>query len=262
MNYTVCKPLCPIYKEADAASEYADEAFYGQKAEVLEQRGGFCLIHTEYDYSGWAPEDCLTGEEYAPTHVVTSAFGDLLYEPKNCRRAAMDIPRGGRVRVLEDGGTERYAAVATADGATYYLHRKNIVPIEYAERKRDEAELRRDITDTAKLFLGTGYRWGGKTAAGIDCSGLAFMSYYMNGLHVYRDAHLDRSPALRKLKLEEAKEGDLLYFPGHVAVYIGDGLFIHSTTALGGVGFNSLDPKSPVYSEGLASGLIDVATAF
>lgn len=262
MEYTFCKPLTPIYKEADAASEYADEAFYGQKAEVLERKNGFCRVHTDYDYEGYAPEDCVTEAEYAPTHVVTSAFGELLYEPKNCRRAALDLPRGSLIKIDEDGGTERYAAARTIDGKVFYLHRKNIVEAEYIKRERDEATLRRDITDTARLFLGTGYRWGGKTACGIDCSGLAFMSYYMNGLHIYRDAHIERSPLLRTIDIKEAKEGDLLFFPGHVAVYIGDGLFIHSTTALGGVGFNSLSEYSPIYSEGLRTSLKAATTAF
>lgn len=262
MNYTVCKPICPIYREADSTTEYLDEAFFGQKAEVLEEKGGFYLLHTEYDYKGWAPCNCLTDAEYAPTHVVTSAFGDMLWEPKNCRRAALDLPRGSKVKVLEEGGTERYAAVETTDGKLFYLHRKNLVTIDYLSRQRDEATLRRDITDTARLFLGTGYRWGGKTAAGLDCSGLAFMSYYMNGIHVYRDAHVDRSPSLRIIELKQAKEGDLLFFPGHVAIYIGDGLYIHSTTALGGVGFNSFNPESPIFNEGLKKSLNAVATAF
>lgn len=262
MIYTVCTPLCPIYKEPDVTSEYADEAFYGQKAEVLEEKDGFYLIHTDYDYKGWSPVGCLSDAEYTPTHVVTSAFGDMLWEPKNCRRAALDLPRGSRVMVLEEGGTERYAAVKTIDGKVFYLHRKNLVTVDCLGRERDEATLRRDITDTARLFLGTGYRWGGKTAEGLDCSGLAFMSYYMNGIHVYRDAHVERSPRLRLITIEEAKEGDLLFFPGHVAVYIGDGLYIHSTTSLGGVGFNSLDPDSPIFNEGLKKSLNAVATAF
>ncbi len=262
MKHTICAPLCPIYKEADIGAEYMDEAFFGQTCELLEKKGGFCLIHTDYDYTGWVKEDCITDAEYTPTHVITSAIGDMLIEPQNCHRAALDLPRGSRVKVLEDGGTERYAAVEAFDGKTYYLHRKNLCTVDYLSRERTEAQLRDDIAETAKLFLGTGYRWGGKTAMGIDCSGLAFMSYYMNGLHIYRDAHVDRSPALRLIGIKEAKKGDLLFFPGHVAVYLGEGLFIHSTTALGGVGYNSFNEYSPIYSENLKNTLEAVATAF
>ena len=40
--------------------------------------------------------------------------------------------------------------------------------------------------------------------------------------------------------------GDLLYFPGHIAMYIGDGKYIHSTgkAGSGGVVINSLNPVS------------------
>lgn len=262
MEYVISKALCPIYKEPCDTAEYVDEAFFGQTANVTERKQGFCLLKTDYGYSGWAREDCLSSARYEPTHIVTSAFGDMLYEPKNGRRAVMDLPRGSKVRLLPDGGTERYAAVEATDGGVYYLHRKNLLPLSSLGTEKDVAKKRRAITDVARLFLGTGYRWGGKTAAGIDCSGLAFMSYYMNGLTIYRDAVVERSPLLRKIAPEQAAEGDLLFFPGHVAIYIKDGLFIHSTTALGGVGFNSLNEESPLYSEALKNTLTAVATAF
>ncbi|MDO4620005.1 MAG: NlpC/P60 family protein, partial [Lachnospiraceae bacterium] len=51
-----------------------------------------------------------------------------------------------------------------------------------------EAALRRKITDSARSYLGTQYRWGGKSHRGIDCSGLVFMSYLENGLLLFRDA--------------------------------------------------------------------------
>ncbi len=35
-----------------------------------------------------------------------------------------------------------------------------------------------------------GTRWGGKAADGIDCSGVVFMSYLMNGVLIWRDAEI------------------------------------------------------------------------
>ena len=48
--------------------------------------------------------------------------------------------------------------------------------------------------------------------------------------------------------LEQAKRGDALYFPGHIALYLGEGRYIHSTGAArsGGVGLHSLDPADNV----------------
>lgn len=262
MTYTVCGATCPLYKEPNVNTEYTDEAFYGQTATVLEESGDFYRIHTDYNYIGWAPKALLTDKPYATTHVVTCAYGDLLKEPKNGLQSAMAVPRGSLIKVLAEGGTERYAAVEATDGAVYYIHRMNIIPIESLKPTGTEAEIRRAIVNTARLYVGTGYRWGGKTASGIDCSGLAFMSYYMNGMHLYRDAHFDKSPILKETTLENAKEGDLLFFPGHVAIYIGSGLYIHSTTSLGGVGFNSFREDSPIFNAYLKEHLEQVATVF
>ncbi|MBR6593862.1 MAG: C40 family peptidase [Clostridia bacterium] len=253
--------ICPLYREADPNTEHVDEAFYGQWAEVLEEQGDYCRVRTEYGYEGYALRANLFFGDYAPTHVVTSGFGDLLPEPKNGLLALYCVPRGSKIRIVE-GGTERYGQVETVKGETCYIHRRNIMPLEEKDRRRSEAEFRQSVLDTAKLYLGSGYRWGGKTVGGIDCSGLAFMSYYMNGVVLHRDAHFEKSPVLKATTLEEAKMGDLLFFPGHVAIYIGDGLYIHSTTALGGVGYNSFDENSPIFNKGLKEGLTQVATIF
>lgn len=261
MEYVVGIPLLSIYNEASVDSEYADEAFYGQKATILEESGDFYKIHTEYDYMGYVPKSSLSDKPYEVTHVVTSAYGDLLREPKNCHGAYLAVPRGSYIKVVE-GGTERYAEVELIDGRHGFIHKANIMPIPNMKRERTEAELRRDIVNTARLYIGTSYRWGGKTATGIDCSGLAFMSYYMNGLHIYRDANVERSPMLKEITLENVKEGDLLFFPGHVAIYIGSGLYIHSTTSLGGVGFNSFREDSSIFNAYLKENLTRVATIF
>ena len=63
---------------------------------------------------------------------------------------------------------------------------------------------------------------------------------------------------------EQLKKGDLLFFPGHVAMYMGDGLYCHSTAHAGDDGFtiNSLDPASPVYREDLVSRITQIGSYF
>ncbi|MBP3701458.1 MAG: C40 family peptidase, partial [Lachnospiraceae bacterium] len=63
---------------------------------------------------------------------------------------------------------------------------------------------------------------------------------------------------IQRLPLEDAaagrlKKGDALYFPGHIAMYIGDGKYIHSTGKIGsgGVVINSLRPEDPDFRQDL-----------
>ncbi len=127
-----------------------------------------------------------------------------------------------------------------------------------------EDAFRISVCQTARLYLGTQYRWGGKTTQGIDCSGLASMSYLLNGVLIYRDAQIREGWPVHEIRYQDKRPGDLLYFPGHIAIYLGSGKYIHSTGAVasGGVVINSLNPRDARYRADLAENLTAVGSIF
>ena len=126
------------------------------------------------------------------------------------------------------------------------------------------SKLRRKVLHYAKSYLGVQYRWGGKTHAGIDCSGLTFMSYYMCGIAIYRDAAIAEGYPVREIPLDQIQPADLIYFPGHVALYLGNGEYIHSTGNLADFGctINSLNPYSSIYRKDLAENITAAGSVF
>ena len=137
----------------------------------------------------------------------------------------------------------------------------------------DEAAFRKAVTQNALSFKDVQYRWAGRSPEGIDCSGLIQTSYLRAGIHINRNSLIkDGFPIIRLSDITSGKEivklaregkilpGDILYFTGHVAMYLGDGLFVHSTghKDYSRVVTNSLYEENPLYR----SDLIDILYAF
>lgn len=271
MKAVVNVPVCPLMSEPKPDCSLADEALYGMIVEVLEEATpDFWKVRTHYRYEGYAPASALltdpdrvnAWEALEPCHTPWSKnFIDVMTEPKYQSWPLTTLPRGA---LISCGGCENgWTEVTLADGRMGYTRSSWVAVCEPCPGL-SEAELRRRICDTAGLYAGAPYRWGGKSPLGIDCSGLVSMSYLLNGIIIYRDAKIMEGFPIREIGREQMKPGDLMFFPGHVALYLGDQRYIHSTGKAGsdGVCINSLDPNDPDYREDLDKSMTAVGTYF
>ena len=111
------------------------------------------------------------------------------------------------------------------------------------------------ITSLAKRKLGKRYVWGAAGKNAFDCSGLTSYVYKKSGIVLPRRA-IAQSKVGKRIPKSRLKPGDLLFFDtskhhrgrvNHVGIYIGDGKFIHASSAKKKVVITSL--KKPFYAK-------------
>jgi cell wall-associated NlpC family hydrolase len=111
------------------------------------------------------------------------------------------------------------------------------------------------VLRTADSYVGTKYVWGGNTPTkGFDCSGFTKYVLARHRITIPRTSR-EQARAGRGVMADfgDLRPGDLMFFAesgraiSHVAIYVGDGVIIHASGALGEVGYTDLNAGGDWY---------------
>ncbi|QEI39733.1 putative endopeptidase p60 [Dolichospermum sp. UHCC 0315A] len=100
------------------------------------------------------------------------------------------------------------------------------------------------------------YLWGGTVAPNYDCSGLMQAAFKSVGIWLPRDAY-QQEAFVQPIDINQTQPGDLIFFgipqkATHVGLYLGDGLYIHSSgkdQGRNGIGIDQLSPQGDTVSQ-------------
>lgn len=217
-RFQVRASSAPMRRARDVALGYETELVHGERIDVYELKDGWAWGQAVRDgYVGYVESVALTPETLAPTHRVLS-LRSFLYPGPGIKVSPLGfLPYGAEIRV--EAFNERFAR--TAEG---YLFAAHLAPLD---------TFAADPVQEAERFVGTPYLWGGKTSLGIDCSGLVQSACHACGIAAPRDSDMQEKTLGAPLAIpndpRHYSRGDLLFWPGHVALCQGGGRMIHAT---------------------------------
>ncbi|MDR1391852.1 MAG: C40 family peptidase [Clostridiales bacterium] len=266
IKYSIKTMFESLFYEPNENSEVIDEILNGWEFEILDNSiKNFYLIKTFYGYIGYLKKEVsikinLDFEKYEKI-ITLKNFTDLNYEPK-IKSTVLKTLIKGSILYYKGKINSYYCQVITCDGKIGFVRLNSIkrhfitcsrLDLNFLDKKT-EYSTREKILNTAKSYLSCQYRWGGKTPLGIDCSGLVFMSYFINGIIIERDTISTSDET--KTNYEELKTSDIIYLNNHVVMYIDNEKYIHSCFENNGVFMNSFLKNSSLYNEKLENKII------
>ena len=173
-------------------------------------------------YVGYAPRTALGDAGPEATHRISTLCTFLYPEPDLKRPPLASLSLGSLVTLgdrIEIRGTV-YRSVE-GGGAIVAGHASPVNT--FAEN---------DFVAVAERFLNVPYLWGGRTSRGVDCSSLVQLSLMCAGRPAPRDTDLQERRLGRDVDggIDAALHpGDLVFWPGHVAIMIDGEYMIHAS---------------------------------
>lgn len=214
-KYQIAAGITPLFAVSDDTAPLVSQLLYGEYFYVFEINDGRAWGQSAKDgYVGYCSINNLTPDLYETTHHV-SAVSTHIYPEPNLKTQPVDmLHMMSDVSVMNETQVDGF--IPLADGNWIYA-------------THIAKDFGKDPVSEALKFLYTPYLWGGKSNAGIDCSGLIQIAYASIGIATPRDADMQEAELGTPLKENEVPEnGDLAFFPGHVGIMLDDMHLLHA----------------------------------
>ncbi len=212
-NNFFSKSIGNIYLKPSTKSEISSQILYGEKFKILSINKDWIKIKTSFDnYIGFIKKtDFLNNHNpkfkvFLPKSIIFKKIDNKFIKTKTYLYFSSTISN------LENkGGYIRFSK-------NKWIKKKDLKGINYREN---------NYKKIIKLFLNTKYLWGGGSVDGIDCSALIQIFFKFNKIFFPRDTK-DQVKYCKKKYNKKFKEGDIIFWEGHVGLCLNKTKFIHA----------------------------------
>ncbi|MNR90185.1 Dipeptidyl-peptidase 6 [compost metagenome] len=229
----VIAPVLNLRREPRHGAELVSQAPHGTPLTLLKRpEGEWFRVQTPDGYVAWGRSDNLSPEPIGEEGLRTLPI--VLAAQRQDGGGTVPLAAGSELRIREREAGRWLAETALGD-AVWIPESEAIAAPDRPMLWQDASTLGARAVAIAEGWLGIPYLWGGKSGWGLDCSGLTQLVYELLGLRLPRDADQQAKALPAVPRWEELVPGDLLFYPGHVALWAGEGAVIHASSPRGGV---------------------------
>lgn len=205
-------PVINVYKKNNIKSELVTQLLYGDTFKKIKKVGKWIKIKNDLDgYKGYIKNYKFPNNQ-KNTHKICNVSAALYSKPNVKNKIKKKLSFGSKIKV-----SERKRNFYKFD--YFWINKKDLKKINFRTNNKFQY---------IKKFINVKYKWGGKHFTGIDCSALPQLLLNFNNKFCPRDTKDQIKYFKKKIRLNNLRKNDLIFWKGHVAIAISKQKLIHA----------------------------------
>jgi len=205
-------PIINLYKKKSVTSNIVTKMLYGENFTIVRKLGNWCKIKLQTDnYVGFIIRKRFA-KPFKATHKVSVLAASIYRKPSNKAKQNKKLTFSSKICAKE-----KYGSFIKFENQ--WIKTRDLKPINYKDK---------NIFSKVDLFKGKKYQWGGKKFNGVDCSALVQLFFNFNNKFCPRDTKDQQNYFKKRVKLQNIKKNDLIFWQGHVAIILSKNKLIHA----------------------------------